>query len=151
MKLDQLRNVIREEVRAAVKEELQDMLTEAVKIASSPRQSFGTAQPTVVPTTTEVAKPSRMNPVMTANKGSLDEMLQMTRENMTQDDYKSVINADSSMVSGMPNMASSMVNKMNMNAGNQPGLDISSLDFVKKAGQVFKAAEIKDKEKAGIV
>ena len=144
MKLDQLRNVIREEVRAAVKEELQDMLTEAVKIASSPRQSFGTAQPTV-------AKPSRMNPVMTANKGSLDEMLQMTRENMTQDDYKSVINADSSMVSGMPNMASSMVNKMNMNAGNQPGLDISSLDFVKKAGQVFKAAEIKDKEKAGIV
>ena len=32
MKLDQLRKIIREEVRAAVKEELQDMLTEAVKI-----------------------------------------------------------------------------------------------------------------------
>ena len=36
MKLDKLRQIIREEVRAAVKEELQDMLTEAVKIASTP-------------------------------------------------------------------------------------------------------------------
>ena len=36
MKIDQLRKIIREEVRAAVKEELQDMLTEAVKVASTP-------------------------------------------------------------------------------------------------------------------
>ena len=33
MKLDQLRKIIREEVRAAVKEELQDILNEAVKAA----------------------------------------------------------------------------------------------------------------------
>ena len=36
MKLDTLRKVIREEVKAAIKEELQDMLTEAVKVASTP-------------------------------------------------------------------------------------------------------------------
>ena len=36
MKLDQLRKIIREEVRAAVKEELQEMLNEAVKHASKP-------------------------------------------------------------------------------------------------------------------
>ena len=36
MKLDTLRKVIREEVKAAIKEELQDMLTEAVKVASEP-------------------------------------------------------------------------------------------------------------------
>ena len=36
MKLDQLRKIIREEVKAAVKEELQDMLTEAVRVASQP-------------------------------------------------------------------------------------------------------------------
>ena len=40
MKLDQLRKVIREEVRAAIKEELQEVLTEAVKIASAPQQQF---------------------------------------------------------------------------------------------------------------
>ena len=37
MKLDQLRKIIREEVRAAVKEELQEVMNEAVKIASAPQ------------------------------------------------------------------------------------------------------------------
>ena len=36
MKLDELRKIIREEVRSAVKDEIQDMLTEAVKVASAP-------------------------------------------------------------------------------------------------------------------
>ena len=36
MKLDQLRKIIREEVRSAVKEELQDVMNEAVKYASTP-------------------------------------------------------------------------------------------------------------------
>ena len=36
MKLNQLRKIIREEVKAAVKEELQDILNEAVKVASTP-------------------------------------------------------------------------------------------------------------------
>ena len=36
MKLDQLRKIIREEVRSAVKEELQDVMNEAVKAASAP-------------------------------------------------------------------------------------------------------------------
>ena len=39
MKLDALRKVIREEVKAAIKEELQDMLNEAVKVASAPSTS----------------------------------------------------------------------------------------------------------------
>ena len=36
MKVDVLRKLIREEVRAAIKEELSEVLTEAVKIASAP-------------------------------------------------------------------------------------------------------------------
>ena len=36
MKIDQLRKIIKEEVKAAMKEELKDILTEAVKIASDP-------------------------------------------------------------------------------------------------------------------
>ena len=39
MKLDQLRKIIREEVRSAVKEELQEMLNEAVKAAKIGRAS----------------------------------------------------------------------------------------------------------------
>ena len=51
MKLDTLRKVIREEVKAAIKEELQDMLTEAVKVASTP-------------TTTNVQKSNDYKPVV---------------------------------------------------------------------------------------
>jgi hypothetical protein len=35
MKLDQLRTIIREEVRSAIKDELQEVLTEAVKMSGS--------------------------------------------------------------------------------------------------------------------
>jgi hypothetical protein len=88
----------------------------------------------------------------------MQEMLQQTKSNMTNEDYRTVLNGTTDMVSGMPNiassmpnMASSMANQMSMNAGNQPGLDISNLDFVKKAGAVYKAAEAKSNVNAGLV
>jgi len=135
MKLEQLRKIIREEVRDAVKTELQEVINEAVKIASTPK----------VQQVTE-SKPVKVNklkdkPKFTTGKASLDEMLQMTKNSMTNEEYKNVFTGTSEMVSGMPNMASSMANQMNMNAGNQPGLDISNLDFVKKAGKVFQASK----------
>jgi len=143
MKLNQLRKIIREEVRSAVKEELQDILNEAVKVASTPTnetKSSNTKMPTPTPT----------NPVAGGTK-SIQEMISQTANNMTNEDYKTVINGTSDMVTGMPNMATSMASQMNMNAGNQPGLDISNLDFVKKAGAVFNASEKKDKQKAGLI
>ena len=143
MKLNQLRKIIREEVKAAVKEELQDILNEAVKVASTPTneaKSLNTQMPTPTPT----------NPVAAGSK-SINEMLKQTADNMTNEDYKTVFNGSSDMVTGMPSMASSMANQMNMNAGNQPGLDIANLDFVKKAGAVFNASVTKDKQKAGLI
>jgi hypothetical protein len=125
MKLEQLRKIIREEVKAAVKEELQDVLTEAVKVASTP------------------STPAK--PVVKFNKpkaGTLDEMINMTKDSMTSNDYRTLVNANSSMVTGLPNTASTMATQMSMNAGgNQPGIDISNLDFVKKAKDVLVASE----------
>ena len=140
MKLNQLRKIIREEVRSAVKDELQDILNEAVKVASTPINEY--KQPEVV-----VPKPSPTTPV--AGKKSLEEMLQQTKSNMTNEDYRTVINGTSNMVSGMPNVASSMSTQMGINAGKQPGIDISNLDFVKKAGAILSASNQKDKAKAG--
>ena len=130
MKLDILRKIIREEVKGAIKEELQEVLTEAVKVASTPKQAS--------------------KPVVDFNKpknGNLAEMINMTKESMTANDYKTIISADSSMVSGLPNTASTMATQMSMNAGGAvPGLDISQLDFVKKAKDVLDASEkIKNK------
>ena len=143
MKLNQLRKIIREEVKAAVKEELQDILNDAVKVASTPineANSLNTQMPTPTPT----------NPVAGGSK-SINEMLKQTADNMTNEDYRTVFNGSSDMVTGMPSMATSMANQMNMNAGNQPVLDIANLDFVKKAGAVFNASVAKDKQKAGLI
>tara|TARA_R100001509_G_scaffold41780_2_gene22426 strand:+ start:3168 stop:3587 length:420 start_codon:yes stop_codon:yes gene_type:complete len=129
MKLNQLRKIIREEVKAAVKEELQDILNEAVKVASTPTNEAKSSNVTM-------PKPSPTNPVATGKK-SIDEMLKQTANNMTNEEYRNVFTGTSDMVTGMPNMASTVANQMNMNSGNQPGLDISNLDFVNKAKAVL--------------
>ena len=49
MKLDQLRQIIGEEVRSAIKSELQDILTDAVKIASAPSNVSETTAATSTP------------------------------------------------------------------------------------------------------
>jgi len=137
MKLDQLRKIIREEVRSAVKEELQEVMNEAVKIASKPTFTQAPAKPIQV----EQQVPSKINPVM--GKTTLDEMLSMTKKNMTNEEYRNVFTGTSDMVSGGPNMASSVANQMGMNTG----IDINKLDFVKKAGDVLKASNAIDKNK----
>ena len=137
MKLDQLRKIIREEVKNAVKEELQDILNEAVKVASETKRKKVTYE-----------KPAVHN----KNSNSITEMLNQTKASMTSQEYRNVFAGTSDMVS-KPNFATSMASSMGMQGSttNQPGLDISQLDFVKKAGDVYKAAIVKDKEKRGLV
>lgn len=137
MKLDQLRNIIREEVRAAIKEELQGVLTEAVKIASEPTvQKYNEHRP-AAPTETKV--------FATGRNATLDEMLSMTSNEMTTEDYKSIGNFDSTKAQ-RPNFASSMASQMGM-TGAEPGLDISQLPFVNKAKAILDASVQKDKLK----
>ena len=142
MKLEQLRKIIREEVRAAVKEELQEVMNEAVKIASAPNQ---------VVEKKEIVQPAPV-PKRQAGSNSITEMLNQTRANMTAEEYKNVYAGTSDMIQ-KPNFASMMAGNMGMtpSAGPQPGLDISQFDFIKKAGAVYKAAEEKTKEKYGVV
>ena len=148
MKLDQLRKIIREEVKTAVKEELQDMLTEAVRIASQPQtKQVQTEYSSKLGTpTTDVAKS-----LFTSNN-PITEMLNQTKATMTNEEYKNVYTGTSNMVQ-KPNFASMMASNMGMNepSGPQPGLDISQFDFIKKAGAVYNKSIEKDKEKYGIL
>ena len=140
MKLDTLRKVIREEVKAAIKEELQDMLTEAVKVASTPSaQKSGEYKPVKQKDLTRTWSKGQMNP----GTVPLEEMLNQTAKTMTSEDYSNVVNAGGSPVQA-PGMASSMASNLGMNQGPAPGLDISQLDFVKKAKTVLDAANKKD-------
>jgi hypothetical protein len=140
MKLDQLRSIIREEVRSAVKEELQEVMNEAVKAASAPNILAAPAKTIQV----EKQVPTSTNPLM--------EMLEQTKASMSPSEYKSIYAGTADMVQ-KPNFASSMANQMGMTnpSANAPGMDISQLDFIKKAGKVYKRSVEKDKEKHGIV
>lgn len=130
MKLDQLRKIIREEVRAAVKEELQDVMNEAVKYASTPTKMQ------------EVPKgqPKKWS---YGKSATLDEMLNATKAEMTPQDASNIVGG-----SGVqkPNFASMMTNQMSReSSGPMPGIDISKLDFVGKAKAIFDKSLEKSK------
>lgn len=162
MKIDQLRKIIREEVRAAVKEELQDVINEAVKIASTPTQMQPAPQPGTSdwsvakkPSKQELAEmiglktPPKPTNIEFSKNEAINSMLQQTQKGMTNEDYQQVFTGTSDMVS-KPNFASSMANQMGI-SGAQPGLDLSQLDFVKNAKNIFDASVKKDKQRAGIL
>ena len=139
MKLDQLRKIIREEVRAAVKKELQEMLTEAVKVASTPTKQ-------VSQTYAEVPKgqPKKWS---VGKSATLDEMLNATKADMTGEDATNFISSGVQK----PNFASMMSTQMTMeNKGPMPGIDITKLDFVGKAKAVLDASMKKDKNRVGV-
>ena len=140
MKLDQLRNIIREEVRSAVKEELQEVMNEAVKAASTP-----------TPIATTPVKTIQVKKQTSTSTNPLMEMLEQTKASMTPEEYKNVYTGTSDMVQ-KPNFATSMANQMGMTrpTGNTTGLDISQFDFVKKAGSVYNKSIEKDKQKHGV-
>ena len=174
MKIDQLRQIIREEVRAAVKEELQDMLTEAVKIASTPSQmqpapkagtsewsaTYGHLNTSVSaakkPSKQELAEmiglktPPKATNIEFAKNDSINSILKQTHQSMTNEDFRQVYSGTSDMVQ-KPNFASGIASQMGMTqpSGPMPGIDISKLDFVSKAKSVFDASVKKDKKRAG--
>ena len=145
MKLDQLRQIIREEVRSAVKDELADALTEAVAIASKPQQTYAPA-PVKQKDLSRTWSTGKMNTATVP----LEEMLSSTANSMTSDEYRNITGASGPSMGGIPKMATSMASQMGMteSTGPLPGLDLSKLPFVNKAKQVLDAAYEKDKQKS---
>ena len=76
MKAEQLKNIIKQAVREAVREEIKDILTEAVSSASQPIK-----QP--APKPVQKQTPKSGDPIM--------EMLNMTQQSMTRDDFKNIM------------------------------------------------------------
>jgi len=131
MKLSELRKTIREEVKNAIREELQDILVEAVSIASKPDEEDLQVKETPIE---ESVKQYTAQPGMS--------MLEQTKMEMTQQDY-----ANASNGGNKPNLASSAASQLGMSEGISPsgaGIDISNLDFVKKGKAVNKAVIAKD-------
>lgn len=144
MKLEELRKVIREEVEKAFKEQLKEVLLEAIQIASTPstlktEQKVSTRQ--ITDSKPIVPQQKKFKP--TGNP--IEDMLQMTKASMTSADAKAIMGEGAYM----PNMASSVAHQVSVGAGNQPGIDLSQLPFISKAKTVLEAAYQKDKQRQG--
>jgi hypothetical protein len=145
MKLEELRKVIREEVEKAFKEQLKEVLIEAVQIASAP-STLQTEQKTNTKQVTDFKIPAAQPKKYVPSGNPIEDMLQMTKASMTA--------ADAAAIMGegvhMPNMASTVAQQMHMGGGNQPGLDLSQLPFIGKAKTLLEAANQKDKQRKGL-
>lgn len=126
MKVSQLKTLIKEAVREAIQEELGSMQQAA------PVQEVKKATP---------PPPPPAAPTKTGN--SLLDALNETKHTFTTDEYRTMVNANSSMVSA-PGLG------MQSPSGPQPGLDLSQLDFTKNAGAIFKKSNELDKAKHGL-
>jgi hypothetical protein len=74
---------------------------------------------------------------------SIDEMLTMTKANMTPEEFNNITGAQP------PSTSAKMASKLGMQQGALPGIDISKLDFVNKAKDVLEASYQKDKVRLG--
>jgi hypothetical protein len=132
MKLDVFKKLIKEAVREAVREELAIVLSEDRTPVKTQVQQV---------TKYENYRPVVAKPIPTGDP--IMDMLNETRASMTQEEYRD-------MASMTSNMVSPTMNPMqHFNQGPEPGIDLSTLDFVKNAGAIYKASVAKDKERFG--
>jgi hypothetical protein len=145
MKLEELRKVIREEVEKAFKEQLKDVLIEAVQIASTP-STLKTEQKTNTKQVTDFKIPQAQPKKFQPTGNPIEDMLQMTKASMTSADAAAIMGEGAHM----PSMANTVAHQLNLGGGNQPGLDLSQLPFIGKAKELLEAANQKDKQRKGI-
>lgn len=143
MNLVTLRKVIREEVRTVFREELQEVLTEAVRIASEPvnesYQQIETVQKPAKSTNMGITETSKV-----VNFNPIEKMLEETKLNFTSQDAKNFYGG-----TDVPNTkAAAMAHNMGM-SGNFPGVDLGSLSFLKNAKNILDKSKEIDKDKSG--
>lgn len=139
MKINELTRLIKKTVKEAVREELKDILVEAVSIASEPDIDLIKESPSI-----DEAKIPQTN-FQFSPPTSLEEALQQTRSSMSSQEFKNIVGESFSPGQESFKMTSYDVGpSLNTNVG----LDVSNLDFVKKAAAVYNKSLEKDKQKA---
>jgi len=141
MKISELAKLIRTEVRQAVKEEVADIIREAIQVASTPEQHI-TERVKPVEKVTAKTKPQKYSP--------LEQILEETRLSFTSADAKAFVSAEErhNLRNQIPNTAATMATKLGFTASeDQVGVDLSTLPFVKNAKAVLDLAVEKDRQR----
>jgi hypothetical protein len=141
MKVDLLKNLIKEAVREVLKEELSEILSEDIQPAKPKIQKpvkYESYKPPV-----QKARVSTGDPIM--------DLLEETKASMIGGGNTGYYQDISQYVSA-PGLGENTYNPVMMEENfsrPEPGLDISQFDFVKNAAAIFKASQQKDKERLG--
>ena len=136
MKASEFKNLIKEAVKEAIREELAGMET--------------------TPAAPVVESRPAPKPVQFKGSDPITEALNMTSRSMVNEEPRSTISADSSMARFFDKSA--FMPKANVTPGTpaaiatapKVGLDISSFSFIKNANAVLKASNEKDKARNGL-
>ena len=135
MNVKELRKLIREEVKFAIRQELKDLLVEAVTIAATAPQQQEEVKPFKVETKKPMQRPV-LDETAVFGGNSLNDVLEATRKGMTPSDLQEMstsIQGDQ-VTEGVSDRA-------------MPGdVDLSSIPGLGKASQVFKEAQAKSKQ-----
>lgn len=135
MKIELLKNIIRESVKEAVREELKELLVELIHPTSPVIETK---------TTANVSEPE------STSSNPLSEMINLTRKSMNSNDFKNILETgyrpDFSEISLNTN---NIANTQPSFSGVQTGIDITKLDFVKNAASIYNKSIEKDKARIG--
>jgi hypothetical protein len=142
-KLDVLRKIIREEVRGVIREELSHLLKETV---SKPPVIKNINAPISLKEQLSTGISSKIN----KSSDPIMDLLNETKMNMTNDDYRTIINADASMAQGFGQYSMStnvpVVENVNqMLATSRPAADIThvQIDAVPDFSALMKTMKTK--------
>lgn len=147
--LDDLRKIIREEVKTAVRTELRELILEAVEIASRPEQPLVTAQHVSHKQENSLhvdTKPVQ-KPLKTSNP--IQDVLSETAQAMTSEDYENIYgtNVKDSLAESYRSSEGEIIT--DSISGDEDALD-GLPSFVKNAKAILDASYNKDKERHAV-
>jgi hypothetical protein len=165
--LNALSRLIRKEVKAAIQEEVRDIIIEAVRVASTPsspsanvptNENFRASTilyPNGTGVTTATTDHSLLSTATSTDTAKVDIRAKFQAmnpiEQMLEETKLSFTSADAKNFSGnIQNRAGAMAHELGMmNDGPHPGLDLSSLPFLNKAKSILDVSKQKDRERHG--
>jgi hypothetical protein len=135
MKTELFKKLIKEAVREVLKEELPGLIRES-------KQDLNlVGKPHLLTANTPLVTTVANNTTGT----SIQDMLEQTRKSMNKEEFRNIMESTVQA----PGLGMQSMDDSTFMSAPAPGLDLSNLDFVKKAASVFNAAVEKDKNRFG--
>lgn len=147
MKAEEFRKLIREEVRSAIKEELKDILIEAVDIASS--TTAAPAPANSKPPIQDLFKEELTHVTPSKSTGGFGELMEQTKKELTESGELPRYLGGGAVRNQLNNLATNQLTQLEKGKrgntileGETPGDSISNIpDFIARANKVFKKAK----------